>query len=119
MLARPDRCLGLASSMLCDPFPEVSQAIVAHATGPGDNRPTRAGVGDLLAILRRGRLAEVSVLGPAFAQADIAEVDATATTYPSPKHLASWMADARQPVAVSSRSLSISMAAAHTMRIAT
>ena len=37
------------------------------------------------------RLAEVPGLGVDSAQQIIAEVDATAATFPSPKHLASWM----------------------------
>src|SRR5213075_1810885 len=37
------------------------------------------------------RLAEVPGLGVDSAQQIIAEVGATATTFPSPKHLASWM----------------------------
>src|SRR5713101_4397438 len=37
------------------------------------------------------RLAEVPGLGVDSAQQNIAEVGATAATFPSPKHLASWM----------------------------
>lgn len=40
------------------------------------------------------RLAEVSGLGVDSAQQIMAEVGATAATFPSPKHLASWMAPA-------------------------
>jgi transposase len=54
------------------------------------------------------RLAEIPGLGVDSAQQIIAEVGATAATFPSPKHLASWMGACRYQIQLDLHAMSVS-----------